>query len=99
MKDLNIEAQNIKMSTTSGKIDIKATQDLNLSGMKIAEKATMDFNMEGMNLNAKAQMQAKIEGGLGVEIKSNLQTKLSGTMTEVSGQAMTTVKGAIVMIN
>jgi len=99
MKDLNIEAQNIKMSTTSGKIEIKATQDLNLSGMKINEKATTDFNMEGLNTNMKAQLNAKIEGGLGVDIKSNLQTKLSGTMTEVSGQAMTTVKGAIVMIN
>ena len=99
VKDLNIEAANINLTASTGKVEVKATTDLNLSGLKINEKATTDFNMEGLNVNSKAQLQSKIEGGLGVEIKSNLQTKISGTMTELSGQAMTTVKGAIVMIN
>jgi hypothetical protein len=99
MKDLTIKAANIKMSATTGKIEAKATQDLLLSGMNISEKATMDLKMEGINVSAKATMNAKIEGSLGVDIKSSLQTKVSGTMTELSGTAMTTVKGGIVMIN
>jgi len=99
MQDLELKAANIKMSTTSGKIDVKATQDLNLSGMKINEKATTDVNIEGMNVGVKAQLSAKIEGQVGVDIKSNLSTKVAGTVTEVSGQATTMVKGTIVMIN
>lgn len=99
MKDVTIKGQNVNISTTSGKIEAKATQDLNLSGMKISEKATTDLRMEGMNVGIKANMKATTEANMGVEIKSNLQTKVSGTMTEVSGQAMTTVKGGVVMIN
>ncbi|MBD3390831.1 MAG: type VI secretion system tip protein VgrG [Chitinivibrionales bacterium] len=98
-RDIEMRGANIKMSTTSGKIEAKAAQDLNLSGMKISEKATMDFNMEGMNVNTKAQMNAKTEANLGIDIKSNLQAKVSGTMAEVSGSAVTTVKGGVVMIN
>jgi hypothetical protein len=67
--------------------------------MKINEKATMDMKLEGMNVGMKAQMNAKIEGQMGVDIKSSLSTKVAGTMTEVSGQATTMVKGGIVMIN
>ncbi len=99
MKNVNIEGQNVNISTTTGKIEAKATQDLNLSGMKINEKATMDFNMEGMNANIKAQMNSKIEANLGIEIKSSLQTKIGGTITDLSGDAMTSVKGGVVMIN
>jgi hypothetical protein len=99
MQDIEIKGANIKMSASTGKIEAKATQDLNLSGMKINEKATMDLNMQGMNINSKAQMNSKTEANLGVEIKSNLQTKISGTMAEVSGNAITTVKGGVVMIN
>jgi type VI secretion system secreted protein VgrG len=98
-KDINIDGANIKVTSSQGKIEVKATQDLNLSGMKISEKATMDFKMEGLNVNTKATMKSKTEAGLGVEIKSDLQTKIGGAMTELSGQAMTTVKGGIVMIN
>jgi len=98
-QDIDIKGANIKMSASTGKIDVKATQDLSLSGLKINEKATTDFNMEGLNVNTKATMNAKTEANLGVDIKSNLQTKISGTMAELSGTAMTTIKGGIVMIN
>jgi type VI secretion system secreted protein VgrG len=98
-QDLTIKAANINMSATTGKIDVKATQDLTMSGMKVGVKATTDCQIEGMNTSLKAQMENKIEGQMSVDIKSNLQAKLAGVMTEVSGSGMTTVKGAIVMIN
>ncbi len=99
-QDIDIKAANINMSTTSGKIEAKATQDLNLSGMKISQKSDMDTSIEaGMNLGMKATMNATMEGSMGAEVKGGTQTKVSGLMTEVSGSAMTTIKGGMVMIN
>jgi type VI secretion system secreted protein VgrG len=99
-KDLTIRAANVKVSTTSGSIEAKATQDLKLQGMKASIKASAgDVKIEGLNVGIKATMKATMEGSVGVEIKSNLQTKVSGTMTELSSKAVTTVKGGVVMIN
>mgnify|MGYP000476039812 CR=1 FL=1 len=98
-QDIEIKGANIKINASSGNLEAKAMSDVNLTGMNISEKATMDLKIEGMNINAKARMNAKVEGGVGVEVKSGVQTKVSGTMAEVSGSAMTTVKGGVVMIN
>jgi hypothetical protein len=43
-------------------------------------------------------MEAKIEG-LNVTASAKVNAKVDGTMSELSGKAMTTVKGAMVMIN
>ena len=99
-KDLVIKAANVNISTSQGKIEAKATQDLNLSGMKVNVKASAgDVKVEGLNVGLKGTMKATMEGMVGVEIKSNVQTKVSGTMAELSGSAVTTVKGGVVMIN
>ena len=98
-QDIEIKGANIKITGSTGKIEAKATTDLILNGMNITEKATMDHKVEALNMSSKATMQYKLEANMGVDIKSKLQTKIAGTMTELSGTAMTTVKGAIVMIN
>ncbi|MFW6255081.1 MAG: type VI secretion system Vgr family protein [Chitinivibrionales bacterium] len=99
-QDIDIKGANINMEASSGKLEAKAMQDVNISGMNISQKANMDAAIEaGMNLGMKANMNASMEGSMGAEVKSSLQAKMSGTMTEVSGSAMTTVKGGIVMVN
>jgi len=89
-KDLTIKAANIKM-TSQGKIDVQASSDYSLKAMKITEKADMDFAAKGMNIKLEADMNMTVKGGM--------QTKVGGMMTELSGDTMAKVKGAIVMIN
>jgi hypothetical protein len=36
---------------------------------------------------------------MNLELKGGVQAKMGGTMVEVSGDAMTTIKGGMVMIN
>lgn len=99
-KDLVIKAANIKMSTTSGSIEAKATQDMKLSGMKIEAKASAgDIVAEGLNVSLKGKLKAVLEGGAGAEVTAKAKAKVSGAITELSGSAMTTVKGGVVMIN
>ncbi len=97
-QDLEIKAANIKMQASTGKIEAKATQDMNLSGMKIIGKANTDVKFEGLNVGLKGTVGAKLEG-LNTEVKGQVQTKVSGTIAEVSGNAVTNVKGGVVMIN
>jgi type VI secretion system secreted protein VgrG len=92
---------------SKGKIEIKAQQDLVVSAANIKmtanaaleAKATMDLKLKGMNIEVKGDMGVKAEAGMNMEIKGGIQTKVSGTMAEVAGSAMTTIKGGIVMIN
>ncbi len=89
-QDLSIKAANIKLES-QGKIEQKATGEFTMAGMKISGKADMDVELKGMNITMEAQMNASLKGGM--------QTTVHGTMTELSGDAMTKVKGGIVMIN
>ncbi|MFP4165095.1 MAG: type VI secretion system Vgr family protein [Chitinispirillaceae bacterium] len=98
-KDVNIEGANIKISSSSGNVDVKAAKDLSLAGMNISESAKMDLAMEGTNTSMKAKMKAEMEGKTNAEVKSGLQAKVNGTTTEISGSAMATVKGGVVMVN
>ena len=62
---------------------------------------TIDSNgikIDGMNVTAKAKLEVKIDG-LNVTAKAKVNAKIEGAMSELSGQAMTTVKGGVVMIN
>ncbi|MBN1578799.1 MAG: type VI secretion system tip protein VgrG [Chitinispirillaceae bacterium] len=92
---------------SKGKIDIKAAQDLTISAAnikidakaKIEAKATMDMKLKGMNVEVKGDMGMKVEAGMNMELKGGIQSKLSGTMLDLSGSAMTKVQGGVVMIN
>ena len=92
---------------SQGKIQITAQQDIEITGANIKmpannaleASATADMKLHGMNIEAKADMNAKTEAGMNLELKGGVQAKLGGTMVEVSGDAMTTIKGGMVMIN
>jgi type VI secretion system secreted protein VgrG len=96
--ELNIETSG-DTSLKAANIKAKADQDYKLEASNISEKADMDLKLKGMNVEAKADMNAKIEGGMNLEAKGGMQAKLDGTMTDVSGSAMTKIKGGVVMIN
>lgn len=92
---------------SQGKIEITAQQDIEIKGMNIKitaqngmeAKATADMKLKGMNLEAKGDMGVKVEGGVNLELKGGAQGKLSATMIDVNGSAMTKVQGGVVMIN
>lgn len=92
---------------SKGKIDIKAQQDLSISAAnvsikanaKMEAKASMDMKLQGMNVEVKGDMGFKAEGGMNFEAKGGVSSKLSGTMLDINGSAMTKIKGGVVMIN
>jgi type VI secretion system secreted protein VgrG len=92
---------------SQGKIEITAQQDIEIKGMNIKvtaqngieAKAAADMKLKGMNLEAKGDMGVKVEGGVNLELKGGAQGKLSATMIDVNGSAMTKVQGGMVMIN
>jgi type VI secretion system secreted protein VgrG len=96
---LNIEAKEIIMEAKGGKVSAKASQDIvfegaNVSGkakQKVTLEATLDASIKGMNL--------KLEGTMNVESKAGIANKMTGTTANVEGQAMSALKGAIVMVN
>jgi len=104
--DTSLKAANVKCEA-SGNYELEASADIKekcanydlKADMGITAKANMDLKLKGMNLEAKADMNAKINGGMNLEAKGGMMAKLEGTMTDVSGSAMTKVKGGIVMIN
>lgn len=97
-QDLEIKGANVKITASTGKVDVKATSDLTLSGGKITGKASGNLNLEGSQIAAKGSMGVKI-AGMTVEVKADLSAKIEGLTTELSGSVMTTIKGGVVMIN
>lgn len=82
-----------------GSISLDAKQDINLTaggnikcdaGQNLELKAGIDLSAKAINVSMKGDATFKAEG---------LQADLKGLQTTVNGDAMTTVKGGIVMIN
>ena len=92
---------------SQGKIEITATQDIEIKGANIKvtaqnaieAAATADLKLKGMNVEANADMNAKVNAGMNLDLKGGMQTTVDGMMTNLNGSTMTKVKGAIVMIN
>ena len=92
---------------SQGKIEIKAQQDIEITGMNLKitakngleAKATADMKLKGMNVEAKGDMGVKVEGGVNLELKGGAQAKLSGAMLDMSGSGMAKLQGGVVMIN
>ncbi len=82
---INLKADDINIESTSGDITIKAAA-------KISGEATSDIKL-------KASGNFKSEGGINYEAKGGASFKAEGPMAEVSGSAVTTIKGGIVKIN
>ena len=81
-----IESSGIKIGT-QGEIVLEAMGDLtgtSSTGNVTLEASTAEFSASG---------------ALAAKLSSDLQTEVSGTTTAVKGDAMTEVKGGVVMIN
>ncbi|HCR48893.1 MAG TPA: hypothetical protein DIW24_04635 [Bacteroidetes bacterium] len=96
-------------STTEVKqaIEIKAMEITNEADTNITSKAGANhtieaganMDMKGMNVNIEAQVNATVMANVNANLQASVQANVKGTMAEVSGSAMTAIKGAIVMIN
>jgi type VI secretion system secreted protein VgrG len=91
-KNIKMEAQeNITTKSTQNttieatqNVEIKSTQNTKISALKLTEEATTDVEIKGLNV--------KIGANIAAEVKGN-------ATAELSASGMTTVKGALVMIN
>ncbi len=97
--DVNIQGENIELSAKKN-ITLKADGEISEKAMKdISLEATGNINQKATKaINQKATTDLKAEG-MNVTVKGTIATKISGTQAELSGSAMTTVKGALVKIN
>jgi type VI secretion system secreted protein VgrG len=98
-QDIELKGANIKMSSSQGKIEAKATTDVSISGVNVNVKGNAAVKLEGAQLSAKGSATVAVQGAK-VEVKADAMLKLSGgAMAELSGGGMTTIKGGVVMIN
>ncbi|MBL7977077.1 MAG: type VI secretion system tip protein VgrG [Bacteroidetes Order II. Incertae sedis bacterium] len=96
-------------STTEVKqaIEVKAMEITNEADTNITSKAGANhaieaganMDMKGINVNIEAQVNATVKANVNANLQASVQANVKGTMAEVSGSAMTTIKGGIVMIN
>jgi type VI secretion system secreted protein VgrG len=88
-------------------VDLKSGTDFKMKGgMGLSAEAAMDLKLKGgmnlkaeaaMNIEMKANLKVALEASLALEAKSSLSTKISGTMVEVSGQAMTKISAPMII--
>jgi len=73
------------MKMESSGITITSPGDITMEATgKIAIKATQDLSMEGLNVNAKAQAQLKAEGTAAAELSASGQTTIKGAMVMIN---------------
>ncbi|MDR1362343.1 MAG: type VI secretion system tip protein VgrG [Holosporaceae bacterium] len=79
-------------------LDLKSGTDFKMKGgTNLNAEAAMNLGLKaGMNLEMKASMQMTLEANLALEAKSSLSTKISGTMVEISGQAMAKISAPMI---
>jgi type VI secretion system secreted protein VgrG len=89
----------ITLKVGQSKIVMDATS-ITLTSMDITCTADMGFAASGgMSAEMTSDMSATVSGGMSAELSSDLSTNVKGTMTDVSGEAMLTLGGGVVMIN
>ena len=74
------------------KIDFKANSAINA-------KSNKDVKIDGTVSVAVKGLQVSVEGTTKAEFKSSVQTKVEGTMVDVSANGIASLKGALVKIN
>lgn len=98
---LNMDGPVISIESTGGTISLKAN-DINFESTSgdITLKSASNIKAEASaDIELKASGNFKSEGGMNYEAKGGIAFKAEGTQAEVSGSAMTTIKGGIVKIN
>ena len=82
---LDEDAQSILMEDQHGnKIELNSDGILIESPSKIEIKASQDLNLEGLNVNAKANAQYKAEGSAGAELSSSGSTTVKGSIVQIN---------------
>ncbi len=76
---------------TNGDIDVSANESISFSAKSISLSAKQKIELKSAQISIEADTTA--------EVKANASAKLSSANTEVSGDAMTTIKGGLVKIN
>jgi type VI secretion system secreted protein VgrG len=87
--DMGNQSTKIKMGNQTNKLDLG----------KIETEAMQSIELKVGQNSIKIDQMGVTINGLMIKIDAQIQCQMHSVMTQVSGDAMTTVKGAIVMIN
>ena len=78
---------------------VKTTQLIDLkSQQNIKGEAMMKLELEGKQQFSAKSLQVAIEGTTAASLKSNVSTKVEGTMLDLSANGIATLKGALTKI-
>ncbi len=84
---------------TNGKIRIEAGENISVSAKQKLTFEAQEIELKSENKTTIRAASISIEAETTAEIKANAGVKISSANTEVSGDAMTTIKGGLVKIN
>jgi type VI secretion system secreted protein VgrG len=84
---------------TNGKVNIEAQENISIKAKQKITFEAQEIEMKADNKTTIKAASISIEADTTAEIKANASAKLSSANTEVSGDAMTTIKGGLVKIN
>jgi type VI secretion system secreted protein VgrG len=87
--DMGNQSTTIKMGNQTNKIDLG----------KIETEAMQSIELKVGQSSIKIDQMGVTIKGMMIKVEAQIQGEFKATMTQVSGSAMTTVKGGIVMIN
>ncbi len=88
---LKVTGGDITMTTT-GKLKVDAKQGISFSTMGT-------FSVDCMKFDVKSKTDLSLSATINLTAEGKVQSTLKGAMANVQGQAMTQVKGAMVMLN
>jgi type VI secretion system secreted protein VgrG len=84
---------------TNGKIRIEAGENISVSAKQKLTFEAQEIELKSENKTTIKAASMSIEAETTAEIKANAGVKISSANTEVSGDALTTIKGGLVKIN
>lgn len=92
---ITVKTKAFDLTATQKTIDIKAMKDITVTSDTggLTAKSLKDLSME------TSTGKASMKGTTGISLDGTTTAELMGAKTEVSGKAMTTIKGGVVMIN
>lgn len=84
---------------TNGKVNIEAQENISISAKQKLTLEAQEIEIKAQNKTTIKGASISIEADTTAEMKANASAKLSSANTEVSGDAITTIKGGLVKIN
>jgi len=95
--DIAVTCKTLKVTATDS-IEMKATKAVQINGQQEVGVKSLKITVDGTTQVGVKSLDVKVEGTTSVGIKSSVQTKVEGTMLDLSGTAMASLKGAITKI-